>query len=203
MLGYLGEDKQSFEFSIFYSPFTRHSFHRIWKNIVFEDPARLLAVPERFDSKRWSLEYQGVHIMPRSAISPWERLSFKWQLFQRKRPEHFTCFLFIDVIIYIYVVLRNVPLIKNCCCFGTVLKCSLKSVLKCLKVVYPRQDKLQNAAQRRCFFSLPIFISSIKHYNNIIPNSIFNNFWNNIGVLFSLEEGCFFLPRNGAISSDN
>ena len=38
------------------------------------------------------------------------------------------------------------------------------------------------------FFSVPIFISSIKHYNNIIPNSIFNNFWNNVGVLFSLEE---------------
>ena len=47
-LGYLGEDKQSFKFSIFYSHFTMHSFHRIWKNIVFEDLARLLVVPERF-----------------------------------------------------------------------------------------------------------------------------------------------------------
>ena len=51
-------------------------------------------------------------------------------------------------------MLQNVPLIKNCCCFETVLKCSLKSVLKSLKIVYPRQDKLQNAAQRRFFFFL-------------------------------------------------
>ena len=28
--------------------------------------------------------------------------------------------------------------------------------------------------------------------NNIIRTGIFNNFWNNTGVLFSLEEGCFF-----------
>ena len=41
------------------------------------------------------------------------------------------------------------------------------------------------------FLSWPIFTSNIKHYNNIIRNSILNNFWNNTGVLFSLE-GCFF-----------
>ena len=37
-----------------------------------------------------------------------------------------------------------------------------------------------------------IFTSNIKHYNNIKRNSIFNYFWNNTGVLFSLEEGWFF-----------
>ena len=39
---------------------------------------------------------------------------------------------------------------------------------------------------------------------NIIQNygEAFSTFYNNTGILFGLEEG-FFLPKNGAISSDN
>ena len=41
--GNLGEDGQSFEFSIFSSHFVRQSFQRIWKNIVFEESYKTLS----------------------------------------------------------------------------------------------------------------------------------------------------------------
>ena len=41
--GNLGEDGQSFEFSIFSSHFVRQSFQRIWKNIVFEESCKTLS----------------------------------------------------------------------------------------------------------------------------------------------------------------
>ena len=53
-------------------------------------------------------------------IIPLVRLSCPLQLFWTKRPEHFTCFLFIDVIICFNAVFQNFPLIINCCCFRTV-----------------------------------------------------------------------------------
>ena len=41
--GYLGEDGKSFEFSMYISHFTRHNFHWIWKNIVFEESCKTLS----------------------------------------------------------------------------------------------------------------------------------------------------------------
>ena len=40
---------------------------------------------------------------------------------------------------------------------------------------------------------------------NIISYEIMAKYFQNFakGILFSLKEGCFFLPRNGVISSDN
>jgi len=77
---------------------------------------RILQDFEMFLKGSWSLEYQGFCIMPGAAISPWERLPFTLQFFQRKRSKHLTCFPFIDVIIYFNVVSTlNFSLIINCC----------------------------------------------------------------------------------------
>ena len=48
------------------------------------------------------------------------------------------------------------------------------------------------------------YLLNIKHYYNIIQNhgEAFSTFKDKAGILFSLEGG-FFLPRNGAICSDN
>ena len=48
------------------------------------------------------------------------------------------------------------------------------------------------------------YLLNIKHYYNIIQNhgEAFSTFQDKAGILFSLEGG-FFLPRNGAICSDN
>ena len=37
MFGYFGKYGQTFEFSMFFSHLTRHSFHLTWKNIVLQD----------------------------------------------------------------------------------------------------------------------------------------------------------------------
>ena len=64
--------------------------------------------------------------IPGEAISPWQRLPFALQLFQRKRPEHFTSFFFVDIIIYFNV---GFLLLSNCFIINL---------------------KLHNAAQRCC-----------------------------------------------------
>ena len=62
--------------------------------------------------------------MAGAANSSSERLPFTLQIFLKKRPEQFTCFLSIDifdVIISFNVVFQKLPLIANCYCFQTVL----------------------------------------------------------------------------------
>ena len=53
-------------------------------------------------------------------------------------------------------------------------------------------------------FVLSYLFTHIKHYYNIIQNhgEAFSTFQDKTGILFSLEGG-FFLPRNGAICSNN
>ena len=82
-------------FLFFFFSFHRHSFHRIWKILFLKNFVRLwvVSVSERFWLE-WSLEYQGVCIMPGAAISPWQRLPFTLQLFQgnkTKNNSHSTC----------------------------------------------------------------------------------------------------------------
>ena len=76
--------------------------------------------------------FLGVCIMRGAAISPWERLPFTLQLSQWIRPEHFTCFLFNDVIIYL-----------NCCVPNFPLNYKLLPFSNC----FVMNLKLQNAAQ--------------------------------------------------------
>ena len=67
-------------------------------------------------------------VLPGAAISPWEHIiPFALHLLQRRRPEHFTCFLFIDVIFF------NVGLLLLSNCF----------------IICIMNLKLQNAEQRR------------------------------------------------------
>ena len=120
-----------------FSHFTRHRFRRIWKNVVFEVPFKTLSCFWKVLIGKKIVEYQGVCIMP--GQGSWERLPL-----QKKRPEHFTCFLSIDVIISLNVVFQNFSLVIDCCCFRT--------------------------AQRRYRYWVYLFYPNIKHYNNIIRN---------------------------------
>ena len=99
--GYLGKGGQSFELSILFSYFARHSFHRIWKFLIGKMIIRIIWIPRCLC----------VCIIPRAAINSWECLLFALQLFQRKRPEQSPCLLFIDVIIYFNFVMS---LLSNC-----------------------------------------------------------------------------------------
>ena len=76
--------------------------------------------------------FLGVCIMRGAAISPWERLPFTLQLSQWIRPEHFTWFLFTDVIIYLNCWVPNFPLNYKLLPFSNCFVMNLK---------------LQNAAQ--------------------------------------------------------
>ena len=120
-----------------FSHCTRHRFHRIWKNIVFEVRFKTLSCFWKVLIRKIIVEYQGVCIMP--GQGSWERLPL-----QKKRPEHFTCFLSIDVIISLNVVFQNFSLVIDCCCFRT--------------------------AQRRYGYWVYLFYPNIKHYNNLIRN---------------------------------
>ena len=109
------------------------TFTEYGKILFLENLARLWVVSERFWLERWSLEYQGVCIMPGAAITPWERVPSTLQLFQRKRLEHFTCFFLTYVIIYLKRCVPNFPHNYKLLLFS---KCFMMNL------------KLQNAAQR-------------------------------------------------------
>ena len=112
---------------VFSPHLARHRFRWIWKKIFFVRILLLLSCFWKVWLKRWQLEYQtrGVCIMSGAAISHWERLPLRshYSFFVKdwKGQKIFTCFLFIDVIIYFNVVFQTFPLIINCCCFRTVL----------------------------------------------------------------------------------
>ena len=94
-LDFLARMGNFLSFLVFFFSFHRHSFHRIWKILFLKNFVRLwvVSVSERFWLE-WSLEYQGVCIMPEAAISPWQLLQFTLQLFQgnkTKNNSHSTC----------------------------------------------------------------------------------------------------------------
>ena len=77
------------------------TFTEYGKILFLKNLTRLWVVSERFWLERWSLEYQGVCIMPGAAISRWERLPFTLQLSEWKRSKHF---------IYLKCCVPNFPL---------------------------------------------------------------------------------------------
>ena len=86
--------------------------------------------------------------MPGAAISPWEHAPFTLQLFRRKRPEHFTCFLFIDVIICL-----------NCCVLIREFEQFCSLLLRC------REPKEMSALDK-CFEGYAYSWNWLRHYND-------------------------------------
>ena len=121
--GYLGVGWTIFWVFVFFSHFTRRSFYRMRKKILFsKNLTRLWVVFKRLDSERWSLEYQGVCITPGTTISTWERLGVCMTTFSKEKARIFYMFPFHwDVINYLNVMFQNIPSIINCLCFWTVL----------------------------------------------------------------------------------
>ena len=100
-----------------------------WKNL-----ARLWGVSERFWLERWSLEYDGVSIMPRATNLRTSTVYIT--AFSKEKTKQLTCFLFIHFYIFQYnVEWENFPLIISCCCFRTVLWCKKSISLLTLRTV--------------------------------------------------------------------
>ena len=87
--------------------------------------------------------------MPRAAISSWQHLPFALQLFQRKKPEHFTCFFFTDVIIYFNVVLL---LFSKCFMMSLKLQNSEQRCCLCARCMYMMQTTTTNFKAFRWYF---------------------------------------------------
>ena len=114
----------------FFSFYQAQCFHWIGNILLFKSGGRLWVVSEKCYRKddHSNTKVFLLCILLRAAISPWEHIiPFALQLLQRRRPEHFTCFLVIDIIFF------NVGLL----------------LLANRFIICIMNLKLQNAAQRR------------------------------------------------------
>ena len=122
--------------AIFFPHFTRRLWLNLEKILFLKNLGRLWVVSEKFWLERWSI----VRIS-RCLDHAQSRLHYSF--FQRKRPEHFTCFLFLDVIIYFNVVLL---LFSNSSFFDEfkTTKCRTKtmSLLSLLYLYLPQHQTL-------------------------------------------------------------